>query len=296
MRSLLYVPTALGMGRIHFLDRHLNTDESQNFRLLGQPSGDTGSIRWEDAQPVDVTEGQLLDRPEPDARFGELTESLNESEDFSDLKKNLLDHLYRNSSLKLLYSSALKTYSSPNESERDFRTRLTQSTRERRDAEVDNLNARYETRMRTLQDRLRRAQATVAQKLADAQAHKQEIMVSVGESVLGMFLGRRSMRAASTAMSKYHQRSSAEMRAQQAQESVDALQKEIAQLNTELQQQADAITARWDAASNTFEEVSVRPSKSDIEVDMLALAWAPHWQIAYHNGQGNSRTDRLRAY
>jgi len=88
-------------------------------------------------------------------------ESINEPREFNTLKDDLIDHLYRKSSLKLLYSPALRAYSQPKENERDFRMRLSQTTREKRDEEVDSLNQRYEIRLRTLQDRLRRAQSTV---------------------------------------------------------------------------------------------------------------------------------------
>jgi hypothetical protein len=293
--NLLYVPAALGMGRIHFIDRRLNVDTTQDFALIAQPSGG-GTPRWQEAQQFDLTSRDLLNRSEPAARFDQLPESINEPREFDTLKENLIDYLYRNSSLKLLYSSVLKIYSQPGESELGFRTRLTQSAREKRDLEVDELNRRYETRLQTLQDRLRRAQATVATRQADVEAHKREVMVSVGESVVGMFLGRRSLRGASTALSKYRQKSSAEMEAQKAEENVGALQKDIAQIESELQQETTDITTRWDESLNAFTEVPVRPNRSDIEVEMVALAWAPNWQLTFRDRQGSARTELLRAY
>jgi len=295
-RGLLYVPAVLGMGRIHFADRRLNLDERKDFAMLAQPPGGGETPRWEEAESLDLTSHDLVSRSEPDSRFDQLPESINEARELNALKEGLIDHLYRNSSLKLLYSSVLKTYSLPNESERDFLMRLGQSARERRDEEVDKLNERYETRLRTLQDRLRRAQATVAMKQSDAEARKREVMVSVGESVLGVFLGRRSIRSASTAMSKYRQKSAAEMRAKEAEESVEALQKDVEQLQGELQQETAAITGRWDDATKTFDEVPVRPGRNDIEVDTVAVAWAPRWQITYRDRQGSTRTELSRAY
>jgi hypothetical protein len=295
-RLLLYVPAVLGIGRIRFADRRLDVDTSQDFALLVQPSNGGGPPRWEDAQSLGLTSRDLLNRPEPDARFDQLPDSINEARELDTLKDDLIDHLYHNISLKLLYSSTLKTYSQPNETERDFRMRLSQSAREKRDEEVDKLNQSYETRLRTLQDRLRRAQTAVAMRQADAEARKREVVVSAGESVLGMFLGRRSMRSASTALSKYRQKTAAEMRAQEAAGSVETLQKDIDQLEGELRQETTAITSRWDGATKAFDEVPVRPARSDIEVETVALAWEPNWQLAYRDRQGNVRTELLRAY
>jgi hypothetical protein len=294
-RVLVYVPAAFGMGRIHFADRRLNVDTTQDFALLAQPS-DGGTQPWEQAQSLTLTPRDLLSRPEPECRFGQLPEPINEPREFDTLKDYLIDHLYRNSTVKLLYSPALKAYSQVGETERDFRLRLNQSAREKRDEEVDDLQRRYETRLRTLQDRLRRAQSTASMKQADAEARKREVMVSAGESVLGMFLGRRSMRSASTAMSKYRQKAAAEMRAKEAAESAETLQKDIGQLQSELEQGTGAITARWDDATKAFEEVSVRPNRSDIEVSLVGLAWTPNWQVTYRDQQGNVRTELSKAY
>ncbi len=295
-QMLLYEPAILGMGRVHFVDRHRDVDEQHDFALLTQPPSDTGVLRWEEAQPLDLTPHQLLNSPKPDARFDQLPDSINEARELTTLKKELVDHLYRTSSVTLLYSPVLKAYSRPNESEREFRMRLQQIAREERDEEVDKLNRKYEKRLRRLADRLRRAEATLAKKQADAEARKRATMISVGESVLGMFLGRRSTRAASSAFSKYRQSSAASMAVDEAEEKVEALQREIADLEEELRDQADAITERWNQALEEFEEISVAPRKRDIDVDLFALAWTPHWRITYRDRGGITRTDLVPAY
>jgi hypothetical protein len=293
---LLYLPSVLGMGRIHFVDRRLNLDEKQEFCLLAQIPSGTRILEWVQAQPLELTQHDLTDRPEPDARFYQLPDSMNEAGEFSTLKQGMTDHLYRNSSLKLLFNSALKAYSQPHENERDFQMRLNQSARERRDEEVELLNKRYEVRLRTLQERLRRAQAVLERKQADAEARKREVMVSVGESVLGAFLGRRSTRVASTALSKYRQSTAAKMGVEEAEQNAEALQQEISKLQQELQDQVVAITKRWDDALKAFEKVPVRPNRNDIEVDFFALAWVPHWQVAYRDRMGSTRTEIMASY
>jgi len=295
-QTLLYLPSVLGMGRIHFVDRSLNLDEKQDFGLLAQIPSGTRILEWEQAIPLELTQRDLMDRPDPNARFYQLPDSMNEAGEFSTLKQGMTDHLYRNSSLELLFNSALKAYSQPHESERDFQMRLNQSARERRDEEVELLNKRYEVRLQTLQDRLRRAQAVLERKQADAEARKREVMVSVGESVLGAFLGRRSTRVASTALSKYRQSTAAKMGEKEAEQNAEALQQEISKLQQELQDQAVVITKRWDDALKAFEKVPVRPNRNDIEVDVFALAWAPHWQVTYRDRMGSTRTEIMPSY
>lgn len=290
--QLVYLPAALGMGTVHFVDPRRNVNERSNFALL-LPLPETGILRWEEAQSITL-KPQELSRPEPNSYFGHIPDSVRR--DLGDLEKNLTDHLSRTSSVTLLYSPVLKVYSRPGESERDFHLRLGQIAREKRDDEVDELNKKYEKQLETLEDRLRRAEASRAKKQAKADAQKKEMAVSVGESVLGMFMGRRSTRAASSAMRKYRQSKVASMDAKEAEETIEALEEEIKSLETELKEQAAQIAARWDEALKEIEQIPVKPRKGDVQIDVAALAWAPHWQITYKDKKGDTKTELVTAY
>lgn len=294
-RSLVYEPNLLAMGHINFVDMRLNVNEQEDYAILARMPSGLETLDWQQSLSLDLRQKDLIDRPEPDGRFDKLPEPSKLGELYS-REKDLVDFLSRTRSLNLLYSPVLKSYSKPNESEQDFRMRLKQIARERRDAEVDELNRRYEDRIGRLEDRLRRAEASLAKKQTDTQMRKGEVMVSVGESLLGMFMGRRSIRAASTAMSKYRQSQSATMAAKQDQETVAALQQEMQELEKELQNQVSDITARWEETTSRFESVPVRPSRSDVRVDLFALAWTPHWQIKYQSRDGAEHDEIVPAY
>jgi hypothetical protein len=295
-RNLLYVPAILGLGRVHFVDQRRDVNEREDFALLAQAPEGAGVLAWDRAQPLDLTPRDLMDRPEPDAYFDELPESVNQARKISGLKKSLSDHLYHNSSLTLLQSPVLKAYSQPDESEREFRMRLQQAAREERDAEVDKVSARYEKRLGQLQDRLRRAEATLATKEADVAARKRETVVSVGESVVGMFLGRRSTRVASRAVSKHRQTTLAKIKLDEAEANVEALQQDVKELEEELQEQVAAVRDRWEEALVEFEEVDIKPRRTDVQINLFGLAWAPHWQITYQDRGGVARTELVTAY
>ncbi|MEM2840214.1 MAG: hypothetical protein QXN62_01425 [Candidatus Bathyarchaeia archaeon] len=295
-QSLIYFPTVLAMGRIHFEDRKLNLSEVKDFSLISQVKKESSRIRWEEAQTIEIDQRELMSNPEPEAKFEQVPEWINDKRRFDALKDELTDYLYRESSLRLLYSPILKLYSRPHEDEREFQLRLNQLAREQRDMEVDRLTKRYEARLGTLRERLRRAESIIAEKKADAEARKREVLVSVGESVLGVFLGRRSTRAASTALSKYRQSTSAKMRYEMAEENAKTLRQEIEELEQELKEEASKISARWDETIKTLQEVRIRPKRSNIGVSLMALAWMPHWQITYRSGKDSRKVEIAKAY
>jgi TolA-binding protein len=295
-RHLLYVPAVVGMGRVHFVDERKGVQEQEDFALLAQAPESIGILAWEQAQPLEMTLRDLSDRPEPEAYFDELPQAINESKEFTALKDDLDDYLYRNTAVTLLYSPVLEAYSKPRESERDYRMRLQQAAREKRDEEIDEINERYEKKLDTLEDRLRRYEAKLAEREADVAARKRETVVSVGESMVGLFLGRRSTRMASTALSKQRQAAKAKLRVEEAEDDVKALQEDIEELEEELQEEVAAIQERWEEALETFEEAKVTPRRADIQIDLVALAWVPHWQLTYEARGGTVRTDLVEAY
>ena len=68
------------------------------------------------------------------------------------------------------------------------------------------------------------------------------------------------------------------MRAEEAEENVEALQAEVQALNEELAEEVAGITARWDQATLELEEVAVTPRRADVDVSYAAIGWAPHWR------------------
>jgi hypothetical protein len=292
----LYRPTIFASGKVHFVDRRRKVSETQDFALIAPVPDTARAFSWDDTQEVDPSKAFGVERHEPDALFDQLPETINEKKEFRALEKGLEEFLYRSKSLRLLYAPAFKEYSDPGENERDFKMRVSQLAREARDDEVDKLNERYDARLRKLEDRIRRAELSLEKKQDAASARDREFMVSIGESLVGMFLGRRSTRAASSSLGKYRMRTSAKHAIRDSKEKLEALVREFEELEEELREKIEAISEEWDAVVENLEEVQVNPRRNDIEVEVLAIAWKPHWKFVYEDRNGLTRTSLISAF
>lgn len=293
--SCVYVPAVMGTGSVQFIDQRRNVDDMEEFILFLEPTK-AGIVSWDQAKTLDIMPAEFLTTPAPDSSFNQLPQSMNEPRELNRLEKELTDHIYRTSTITLSYSPVLKIHSRPTEPERDFQLRLTQEAREQRDAEVDKLTRKYEKKLDSLERKREQAELSLDKKKTKASARKTEIAVSVGESVVGMFLGRRSTRAASTALSKYRQSKTAQIDVKEAEEKVGALQEEMAALEKELTEETERITRKWDESLQELQEIAIRPRKSDINVKMVAVAWLPHWQVDYKDARGEPGRGILPAY
>ncbi len=283
-RHPLYVPAVLGMGRVHFVKntKAIQVSEARPITLLAQPPESIATAQWEQAESLDLETRDLLARPEPDAYFDKVPETVNEASDLTALRRELEDHLYRAQSLTLLYNAATGLYSKPGESEREFHLRISQAARELRDAEVDKVESRYESKIKTLGDRLRSAEARLEKREADARLRKQDALLTAGETIFNLFSGRR--RSISAAARKVSRATTTKTDIREAEETVESLQADIEALKQELKAETDALVARWEATLDDFEEMPITPRRTDVEVNLFALAWVPHWYIVYKIG------------
>ncbi|MCE5298777.1 MAG: type IV secretion system DNA-binding domain-containing protein [Methanoregulaceae archaeon] len=273
--TVLYEPAVFAAGRIHYSSPKLEQDSERGFSVLA-PFSPGGDVVWESALPSPVTPPDLSSSPSPDARYSVTPETIRALKKFASEKQALTNSLVHSQELKLYSCPVVKLISKPGEPENEFLLRVRLATRERRDADVDTLRKRYEGKINTLGDRLRKAEMTVDRKHADAESRKREAMLSAGESVLGVLLGRKSIRSGSTAASKYRQSSSAGMSAREAEENARALSDEIRDLKEEFEKEAAAITSQWENAAKEIGEIVVKPKKTGIEITSFFLAWVPH--------------------
>jgi hypothetical protein len=290
----VYLPAVAGAARVRISDRKLGLDSSEDVVLLLPLTGGPVLPDWEEAREAVLGPGALGEEPDPGAQWEDLPGGL-DAKTLKSMEGRLVDHLSRKRQVTLFFNPSLKTYSRPGESERDFVRRLVQESREERDREVDRLQDRYRDRLEALGDRLRRAESVLAQKQASAQARQAEMLVSVGTTLLGMFLGRRSTRAATGAVGKYRMTRTAGMGAEAAQENVEDLKQEMTRLEEELRGEMAELEGRWEAAAARVQPVSFHPRKGDVSVSLVALAWVPHHRFAWKDGSGVPREELVPA-
>ena len=65
-----------------------------------------------------------------------------------------------------------------------------------------------------------------------------------------------------------------------AQESVEAVNQQIADLDAQFKAETDSLEKANDPQTEQLETISLKPKKANISVRLLTLAWAPYWHDA----------------
>jgi hypothetical protein len=212
----------------------------------------------------------------PGARFAALPDAAVKARSYDSWRKALEDCLYRTRRCDIFRSDELGEVSKPGESERDFRIRLAEAAREKRDEQVEALRKKYGAKTAQLQERLRRARQERERQAGQVQQQTLSTMVHAGGAVLGMLFGRRrTFSTAGAAMRGVGRTFQERQDVSRTEETIETLEKQLAELNAQLEQEVNGLAERFDPQAAALDTVSLKPRKSDVEVRFLTLAWGP---------------------
>ena len=191
--NLVYTPMISGFAQVRFYDPKKNIDVTSEQVFLTPISDNPLPVNWDDSEKAEIKISDLQKTPAKELPFTDLPSAALVRKNYAEWEKDFSDWLFRTQKLQLLRSSSLNQISLLGELERDFRVRLQQSAREKRDEQVTRLREKYSSAFARLDEKIRRAQMTLDQQKTQASGQKYRVVASIGEAILGSFLGRKSI-------------------------------------------------------------------------------------------------------
>jgi len=277
-----------GVADVRFADAKKGIDTTIPTMLVTPITDEAVPVDWERAVEVALTPSDLESTSASSAGFAPLPAVAGKAKSYDGWRKDFAAWLFRASSFKILTSPRLKAFSQPGESEADFRARIGHTGREKRDQELEKLRRKYAAKISSLQERIRRAEQAVERESEQVTQSGVQVAISFGATLLGAMFGRKAVSATTLGRATTAARGAGRVMKERqdvdrAKENVEAYKQELAHLDAQMKQEADTLAAAADLSSEPLETVNVRPTKQNVTVKLLALAWAPAWQ----DGQGH---------
>ena len=276
--GLVYRSAVLAEGEVHFSDARYGVSSTDT---VARVAAIAESVDWSSADEPDFAMDELAADPEADAGFSDPGAVASRPASAEAWGKNFATWIYREKSLDLWKSPSAGIVSKAGESEAEFRARLQQDVREKRDAAADALRQKYAAKLAALQERLRRAEQTVGREKQESVQAGVQTAISVGATVLGALFGRKKISASTIGRATTAARGAGRTMkqagdVQRAQESAAAIRLQIAALEGELEAELDARAAATDPVTEKLENVSLRPKRTGISLRRVALVWLPY--------------------
>ncbi len=274
-----YEPMILGTADVRFADTKKGIDEMRQVSLVTPLTSEAIPVSWERARPADFDPSHL-ETELPQGTFRELPGAASKAKNYADWTKGFVAWLSSNETLDIYKSPSLGLVSNAGESEGDFRVRLQQAARERRDAEVTRLRQKYAPKVAQLQERLRRAQQSVEKEQQQSSEQKTQAAISIGASVLGALFGRKTLSASNVGRATTAARGMGRIAREsqdiaRAQQNVTAIQEQLSELEASVQAEIAGLDATYHPQTEPLDTVSLKPKRAGIQIKLVALVWVP---------------------
>jgi hypothetical protein len=278
---MVYRPCLIAIGKVYYANAKSSVSAEEEISLLAEPSS---SVKWDKAQTVRLSEKDLDQSPQEDGvSFLDPPRDATQPRIYGSWEKDFKDWLYRSHRLELFRSPSIGTVSRPGESEPDFRIRLQQAGREKRDELVKKVRKKYSTRITSLEKQILRAQQAVDREKDQVSQQRLQTAISFGATLLGAMVGRKrvsrsSLGRATTTIQRAGRISREAKDVQRAEERLVDLQSRLDELQNQFDEEIREVKASVDPLTESLETMTLQPRKSDIAVTLLALGWQPSWQ------------------
>jgi hypothetical protein len=268
-----YLPVLSAKIRVGFYNQSRGIDESEESIVQLPLDPSDSALDWGRAEKIETDFSRFPTQLPRDAKFGKLPEIVSGDKGLRGAKKLLSDTLYQNRKLKLYRCRSPKLESKIHESLADFKVRIQDILNEKKEKEIDRLKERYTKKESLLRDRLQRAMERVEKEESDVSSKTTDTMISAGMAVLGALFGHRSTAKIGSTLSKGSRILKEKGDVDRAQQRVEEVHKKIDDLADELEEKVDELADKYSIEECEVENFSIKPRRSDIAVEEIALVW-----------------------
>ncbi len=278
IQGVIYRPSLLAAAQVRLLDRKYGVDSEIIKAALVDSLDRRGIVRWDEF----AYSGPSLDKaetmPPSGARFGTIDAPLNDAKLMNALQKDFTDWIFRNSEVIARANVKLKVFGGPDVSQAEFMKACSEAASEGRDAELEKKTAAIEKKIRSLEDKLIKEERELRQDEEDLRNRNIETGLSGAETVAGLFgIGRK--KSLSTSVSKYRMAQNAKEEVRESEDSIAQYKKDLNALERERDELTTEINDRWGSLVNEISEVSIKPKKTDIYINLFGVAWKPFYLV-----------------
>ncbi|HFU77496.1 MAG TPA: DUF87 domain-containing protein [Epsilonproteobacteria bacterium] len=264
-----YTPTLGALAKVHFYNQRKGIDEEKKLVLSLSLDKNQKSLDWEEAREEEESFENFPHVAPSKAKFQALPRIVVEDKGLKKAIRELKESLYREQNLKLLRCISPKLESKVGESESDFRVRIQDTLNDKKEVEIEKLQTRFEKKEKTLLERLSRAKERVEKEKSDATSS----MIETGIAVLGALFGRTSPTKIGRAFKKGSNILKERGDMSRAEERMVSIQEDIEALEYELEDAIDALNEKYNADNCEIETFTMKPRKTDIDVEQCAVVW-----------------------
>jgi hypothetical protein len=274
--EVIFEPKILLKGKIRFYSESKRIDVKEEVFIKLPISKNTTEIDFEKGISTN-DDVSLYDTKSPEnAKFHSLPPFIEEMKSFKTVENAFKDSLRRTKRLDLYTCKKFKLLSKPKEDLSSFKVKIIELLREKKDEEVDKLKEKIGKKEERFQKKYNRLLEKLEKEETDIKTATTDSVLSLGASVLGVFLGRTkigNLGSGATSLRRANRIFKEKKDVSLVKNQIEELTKEIKEIEWELSEKIEDISEKFDIDNYEIETLSLQPKKTNISNIYVSLLW-----------------------
>ncbi len=271
--NIVYKPYFYAEGKVRFVNASRGIDVAKKIAKRYMLQEDLQEIDYPQGEKFELNPANYGKKPLEQAQFAGLPDFLENLKSFKSLQKQFADYLYRNNKLELYKCTSLKAESKPGESLDDFKMRLMNIIRDRKEAAIEKLRSKYSTKAERLQTKYDKLLIKLDKEKADVTSRTADSAVSFGMAVLGAFIGGGTRSKTRRGISSASKIAKEKADVRRVEKEIRQVKQDMLDLKNELASEAKIISEKFKAENFPVTSFFIKPRRTDIYDVEIAVVW-----------------------
>lgn len=274
-RTPHYKAYLYGRFSIYYKDAKAKWQSVQKQSLLIPFQEGLVPLDFEQSIAISVEPSQLSKEAQREGTYQALPTQAQKATQYVLWKKAFLEQVYRKASLNIWHAPHLKIYSKEGETEAQFRIRLQQMARERLDEEVQKIQEKHQSKLLTLEEKIRKAAQTVEREKGQAKHQQMDSMLTMGASIFSVLLGggKGASRSIARAGRSVSRASKQQGDVKRSEESYQHYVAQYEALEQKILEEITLLREKLEEKYCTYEALSLSPAKKDVIPELILLVF-----------------------
>ncbi len=271
--SCYFKPYLEAVASYRFYSASKGIDISSTLRLSLALDSDT--LKWDESEQVEQHSRQSSSKTS--SQFADLPEYFAELKSTTSIKKSLKSYIYNSNTMQIHRCASLRFESKPPQTLREFEIKVLSKVNEKLEADMLKLKERYAKKEQSLRTKEQRLLVRLDKEKADASSATIDTVLGFGMALFDMFSSSSKVRTKARRVSstlKKGKKAYNERRGVSAiEEQLDILKEQFISLEDEFSLKSADLRDGADISSYPITQKFLKPRKSDISINELALIW-----------------------
>lgn len=276
-KPLHYEPRIAGIAKLHYVDSKKKIDLWEDVNIVVPSTKEGEVVNWEEGENIPDLKTLLKKESIPGSTFSELPAGWMQEKNYQKFSKEYAAALYQNQTYQLYQTTNPSLISAPKEDEKEFKLRVLEQIKEGLNESEKKVREKYAAKIDSLSDKIRRCEEKIAKTKEKKGFQIVETIISFISTIISALFGKKitkgTITQTGTSLRRATRLGKDSSETVRLEEELDGYQRQLEEEKDSRERELKTLDQQLNPENIVVETLLLRPRKSDISVEKIALVW-----------------------